>query len=194
MESDAAQKTVRRFNLRDGLILIVGLSITLLLLKGNAWFDRVVPRARSWCQLASELLGASVWNLSQWQRAQGVISEIISEWLVMFLSSVLVGLTLAQPLIRLRHPRPPLRAFSRQSGFVACMTVIVATLVIVDLGWFGKIRLSALKMLGVSLVLLWPILQLPPWRAEPSWVDRLGRAVGVGWIIVVASGATLACL
>jgi hypothetical protein len=74
------------------------------------------------------------------------------------------------------------------------MTVIVATLVIVDLGWFGMIRLSALKMLGVSLVLLWPIMQLPPCHAEPSWVDRLGRAVGVGCTIAIPSGATLGYL
>jgi hypothetical protein len=98
---------------------------------------------------------------------------------VMFLSSVLVGLTLAQPLIRLRRPRPSLRAVVRQSGFVVCVTVIVATLVIIDLEWGGLIRPSALTMLGISLVLLWPI---------------LGRGVGLGWIVASASGAAAAYL
>jgi hypothetical protein len=72
--------------------------------------------------------------------------------------------------------------------------VIVATLVIIDLEWEGLIRPSALTMLGISLVLLWPILKLPPWHAEPTWVDRLGRGVGLGWIVASASGAATAYL
>ncbi len=37
--------------------------------------------------------------------------------------------------------------------------------------------------LASTLVLLWPLLGMFPWRTEPSWIDRLGRAVGWGWLI-----------
>jgi hypothetical protein len=36
---------------------------------------------------------------------------------------------------------------------------------------------------AIILLMIWPLLGLPPWHAEPNWIDRLGRGVGCGWII-----------
>ena len=53
----------------------------------------------------------------------------------------------------------------------------------IDVAW-GAIVASA-------LLLFWPVLGLPPWRSEASWIDRLGRAVGWGWIVAIASAIVL---
>jgi hypothetical protein len=56
----------------------------------------------------------------------------------------------------------------------------------------GDIVLPPWSFLALALLLVWPALGLPPWHAEPSWIDRLGRAVGLGWIVVEAGGAAAA--
>jgi hypothetical protein len=118
------------------------------------------------------------------------VSEIVDDF-VQLLSSVLLGLTLVQPFLRLRRPRPPLRDLVRQSGFVVCLAVIVGTLIFVDLGWVARIDVSWEAILASALLLFWPVLGLPPWRSEASWIDRLGRAVGWGWIVAIASAIVL---
>jgi hypothetical protein len=38
--------------------------------------------------------------------------------------------------------------------------------------------------LARAVVVAWVILLLSGrWRSEPSWIDRLGRALGVFWIV-----------
>ena len=107
------------------------------------------------------------------------------------LGSVLPGLTLAQPFMRLRRPRPPLRDLVRQSGFVVCLGAIIGTLIFADLSWVARIDVPGGAILVSALILLWPVLGLPPWRSEASWIDRLGRAVGWGWIVVMAGVTVL---
>ena len=107
---------------------------------------------------------------------------------------MLLGLTLVQPLMRLRSPRPLFRDLVRQSGFVVCLAVIVGTLIFVDLWSFAIIGDSLVLVQAAVLLLLWPILGLPPWHSEASWIDRLGRAVGWGWIVAMASVMALGFL
>ena len=113
-------------------------------------------------------------------------SQVVDELFVELLCSVLLGLTLAQPIMRLRAPRPQFREVVRQSGFVVCLAVIVGTLVFVDLGSFAIIGDSWAFVPAAVLFLLWPIFGLQPWNAERSWIDRLGRGVGLGWIVAAA--------
>ena len=75
---------------------------------------------------------------------------------------MLLGLTLVQPFLRLRRPRPPLRDVVRQSGFVVCLAVIVGTLIVVDLGWVARIDVAWGAILASALLLFWPVLGLPP--------------------------------
>jgi hypothetical protein len=45
---------------------------------------------------------------------------------------------------------------------------------------------------GLAVLISWLILQLGGrWRSEASWVDRLGRAIGVAWISVIPIEAAL---
>ena len=123
-----------------------------------------------------------------------VVSQVIDEFLQQLLSPLVWGLTLAQPLLRLRSPRPPLGHLVRQAGFVTCVAAPVGYLVTLDFQIVGNLIFPPSWFLGLALLLLWRVLGISPWRTEPSWVDRLGRAIGWGWIVVEAGGAAAAHL
>ena len=142
-----------------------------------------------------ELLRLRYWSFASFTRGQlatTVAGQIIHEIFVELLVAVLLGLTLVQPVLRLSRPRPPFREVMRQPGFVACLGVIIGTLIAADLWWLARVDVGFWFTLAAVLFLLWPLLGVYPWRPEASWVDRLGRAVGWGWIIATAAAvATL---
>jgi hypothetical protein len=106
---------------------------------------------------------------------------------------VLLGLSVAQPLLRLKRPRPPLAQVARQPGLVSCLVAVLLACLLMTIGdwWFSGISLTLPLTRGMILFTLWPLLLLPPWRAEAGWVDRLGRVVGWGWIAALLVGAVL---
>jgi hypothetical protein len=190
MSTSEAPPPRRRFHLGDSLILIAAMALTLTVLLSPNWFARIRVRVSFWWDARPKFVGGFPWFLTWGPSARMAVSQIVDEF-VQLLSSVLLGLTLVQPFLRLRRPRPPLRDLVRQSGFVVCLAVIVGTLIFVDLGWVAWIDVSWGAILASALLLFWPVLGLPPWRSEASWIDRLGRAVGWGWIVVIASVTVL---
>ena len=56
---------------------------------------------------------------------------------------------------------------------------------VLTLGDTMVLRVVATKdMIGSAVAVSWLILWLGGgWRAEPSWIDRLGRLLGVFWIV-----------
>jgi hypothetical protein len=127
------------------------------------------------------------------QAATLLAAQVGEEILVELLSSVLLGLTLAQPLLRLRRPRPPLPDVLRQSGLAACLGMMLGTFLMVDVWWATGIDVLY-RLPVLPLALLWPVLGIVPWRSEASWIDRLDRAVGCGWIIATLSVLAIAYL
>ena len=189
--------TSRRFNLGDALILIAALALTVSLLRSGGWFQHIPQHVIFWANAFPGLVGTSPWvipGLSRSDATRAVIAQILDEIFLEFLCSVLLGLTLVQPVMRLRSPRPPLHYLVRQSGFVACLGVIVGALIFVDLSWTSIVERSLAFAPAAAVLLLWPLLGLPPWHTEPGWIDRLGRAVGWGWIVTAASGTILVFL
>jgi hypothetical protein len=187
----------RRFSLGDGVILIGALALTISLLRSNDWFARFPGRVSFWGEVFSELVAPLPWSfptLIRGLRAQTVVVQFVDELLIQLLGSLLVGLTLVQPLMRLRPPRPPVRQLIRQPGLIVCVAVIAATLILIDLSWVARIDVPLGAILASGLLLFWPFLGLPPWSPEASWIDRLGRAVGWGWIVVMASATMLVYL
>jgi hypothetical protein len=73
---------------------------------------------------------------------------------------------------------------------------VVAVILALQMGdfWFSLVALSFGPTRIIILLMIWPLCALPPWRAEPSWIDRLGRAVGWGWIAALSAGAVLGYL
>ncbi|MFI5459221.1 MAG: hypothetical protein ACHRXM_27665 [Isosphaerales bacterium] len=113
--------------------------------------------------------------------------------------------TLAILGLRLRRPRSRLRRLMRQPGAIACYSAAFA-LVPALAGLLGLGVISGLlsgsdyaspqwdRLLGFSFILVpaltgfailgsWATLLLGRrWRAEPDWIDRAGRLLGVYWI------------
>jgi len=196
MEPTRADRPYRRFGLGDGLILLAALALTLFVLRETGWFARFPSRIAFWWELALELTWIGSWSFPSMTREQAVsllATQVGEEILVELQPSVLLGLTLAQPLLRLRRPRPPFPNVLRQSGLVACLGVMLGTFLLVDVWWTTGI--DAIELLPVlPLVLIWPVLGIVPWRSEASWIDRLGRAVGCGWIIATLSALAIVYL
>jgi hypothetical protein len=189
----------RRFNLGDSLILIAACALIVAQLRATPWFERFPLRLRFWAETLSGNMEMTSWDFSSlwlWMshgRGRMVVQQVAIESFL-FVCPVLTVLTLVQPLMRLRSPRPLFRELVRQSGFVACLAVIVGWLIFVDLRWLAIIGNSRVLVQGPFLLLLWPVLGMPPWHSEASWIDRLGRAVGWGWIVATASVTTLGFL
>jgi hypothetical protein len=192
----AADRPARHFSIGDGLILMAAAALSLERLRGMGWFTRF-PVDLTWCW--QEISRVGLWppwdilfdgNLQAMRK--DVVTRLADDVLIQLLSSLLVGFMVAQPLLRLRHPRPEPRQLIRQSGFVACMVSMGAALAafaIVGMGWFSQSVLSLRVMRGLALMLFWIVVGIPPWQSEASWIDRLGRAVGWGWIIAIAAQA-----
>jgi len=102
-------------------------------------------------------------------------------------------------LIRVRRPRPPIRALLRQPGTLAGLAVTFGLTLVA--GWmhflfFGRLIDATVTPIAVggTVALAWTCLALVRrWEAEPSWVDRMGRilgatAIAVGVIAFLAFG------
>jgi hypothetical protein len=184
--------TPRRFSLGDALILLIALSITLERFRSISWF-RSLPAslALAW-RMFSQLVGWSPWTGFLAYTRQALMTElfalVIDELLLRTLCPVLLGLMIAQPLLRLRRPRPALSHVVRQSGFAICMIGIALVCLLLPMGdwWFSGVALALGMTRVIILLMVWPLLGLRPWLKEPSWIDRLGRGVGLGWIIAIA--------
>jgi len=110
--------------------------------------------------------------------------------------------------MRLRAPRPIWRRLGRQPGFVACAAIVLASLFnwIYDLFdyssmaypkrglWYPLDPSSWLRMvpfytqsareIAPAVAVAWVTLALSgSWRPEASWIGRLGRGLGVLWIV-----------
>jgi hypothetical protein len=187
----------RRFSLGDALILLIALSITLERFRSISWF-RSFPSslALAW-HMFSQLMGWSPWTRFLAHTRQALMTElfalVIDSLLLRTLCPVLLGLMIAQPLLRLRRPRPPLSQVVRQSGFAICLTDIALVCLLLPMGdlWFSEVALTLGMTRVIILLMIWPLLGLRPWHTERSWIDRLGRGVGWGWIMAIAVMAVL---
>ncbi len=117
--------------------------------------------------------------------------------------------TVALIPLRLRRPRPPWRRLARQPGLAAASA---ATLALAPLGlvlaWAWTVKglaaffagdlelplfLFGPTLVGAAVLGSWSTLVLGRrWRAERSWIDRLGRALGVYWIAMGLGAPALA--
>jgi hypothetical protein len=118
-------------------------------------------------------------------------------------------LTIAQIAFRLLPPRPTWRQLMRQPGWIASLSATLVMSVLtarLGIGWalqqmlrqpgihFSGFRMdhsvwflgTSAQAAGAAVAASWLILRLSGrWRGEPGWVDRLGRAIGLGWIAAI---------
>ncbi len=125
-------------------------------------------------------------------------------WWILCLSHCVAVVTLGVLLLRLRKPRPRLRSLTRQPGAVACGAVVFAVSVafahflidrsislIEDQSWDGLGQFLYFSLYsshnhhsGVVVASAWLLLALSGrWRREPGWIDGLGIALGIFWMV-----------
>src|SRR5262249_20666667 len=115
--------------------------------------------------------------------------------------------TVAVLIMHLRPPRPSFGRLMRRPGAVACLASFAFALIIagmlaiiaVEANFVGPgERLIDLprrpimvyvvlycKLIGIAVAGAWLALAASGrWRPEPTWIDRLGRALGLTWIAV----------
>jgi len=133
------------------------------------------------------------------------------------LAPPLVTWSLAVWVLRLRQPRPRLRRLFRQAGMAATTAILLTVLLLLIkiFGLFGvafvldpnrfatsgdwlvfeaviEYPRQHLGALCDAVLAVWLVLWLARvWRCEASWVDRVGRALG---ILGVAYGLLFSCL
>jgi hypothetical protein len=184
---------LRRFTLADGMILIAASALAIPLLQrvwGLYFAEDFFTRPP---------MGWTFKDISD--KTSSLIGNLFAHGVAMA--------TLAVLAMRLSPPRPTLRRLARQPGMIACCAVVL-TLVINDLVYVGRIslvgvdnpfqkgfshELAKVVMDGVgysfntngyAVAAAWLTLALGArWRPEPSWSDRIGRAIGVFWIAMI---------
>jgi hypothetical protein len=189
------ENSPRRFSLGDALILMITLSISLERFCAMHYFQSL-PRTVSWCwQAISHLTGLTPWTAFGAGKSRSDVwfdlFASLDQLILRTLCPVLLGLMVAQPLLRLRHPRPPMSTVARQSGFVICLIGIALVCLLLPMGdmWFSGVALNLGLTRALIVLMIWPLLGLRPSRAERSWIDRLGRGIGWGWVVAIALGA-----
>ncbi len=181
----------RRLTILDMVIVVASVAIGLALLKVRIAFADV------------PLWFTSVFSTAPWRWSPQVASLRLSGLLELAIPCALAG-TLGTLVLRLLPPRPGLSRLARQPGFVACATFLtvagLASLaVLATLGLRGRFNdparrdlivyyciatLLMVQLGGWSVAAGWFVLKLSGrYRPEASWVDRLGRAFGLFWIV-----------
>jgi len=176
--SDITLPASRRFGLADAMILIIALGLGLAL-------------ARPAITGIANIAGSDPhWRLQTVRGAIGLV-RILNIVLLYFLCFLLPAFL----ILRLRRPRPALRSLIYQPGFIACALPVFVVLASLPLGLipFSTRAGQVIEIVGQVLMvgaapLAWVLLILSRrWKPEPSWIDRLGRILGVLWIVCSAA-------
>jgi hypothetical protein len=167
----------RRITLADVMILVPAAAVGTLILRsympGFGWQLAFIPT------IAPDPYG--LWRAHRWLYGPG--SCLVVPWMA------------ATIVIRLLRPRP--RLIRLQPGFVACVAVMIS--LPPGLAWLATIlhrpgfqRPESFEQAWTittywtetAVVGAWLALHLSrKWRPEPSWIDRMGRALGFYWIV-----------
>jgi hypothetical protein len=170
----------RRFTIADGMVLVAATAV------GSLMTRAYMPGFYRMMGFSSFRSFADPTGLKRsFSWAFGPPSCMVAAWMVA-----------AIPL-RLRRPSPGRRGLSRQPGFVACAAAagsLAAGLLWVwsmrhrpgfqrpdsfEQAWLSTTHWTASAVAGAWLTLLLN----RRWRAEPSWIDRFGRLLGLYWIV-----------
>jgi hypothetical protein len=205
-------ETPRRFGVADGLILMVGIAVGLA---ATRWLWLVVGGSLAGVQEVIVDVGKafaqrrwSAYDLSYSAFALGAIGSIL-------VVPSLATFTLAILVLVLRRPRPPWRRLVRRPGMMACFAVslvfalsaILGLLLVVTtrgdlvfdgfssqgLVWmeydvvFPMLLMFGTLQAGAAVFWTWVAMALSRrWRAERSWTDRLGRLLGLLWMVLAS--------
>jgi hypothetical protein len=180
--TDIDRSTSRSLTLADAMIFIIALGLGLAL-----------------ARTAIGVIAETVRSEPRWrfQTMAGAVS--LGRMLNIVLLNFLFFLLPAFLIVRLKRPRAALRSLICQPGFAACaapVAVVLATLPFALLppsGLAGEVIEIACQVLLVGAApLAWVVLiTTRRWSLEPSWIDRLGRILGVLWMVCIPAHLVL---
>ncbi|SIO57616.1 hypothetical protein SAMN05444166_5445 [Singulisphaera sp. GP187] len=171
----------RKASTGDAMILIfafaVGLAISLRPMSDMVeWYGLLIPSSRFdllgwWTAFARKLP-------PQFLLIQGGVQ---------LLFCLIIPLTLALIVARLRQPRPS--SWRLQPGFVASVALCLAAVVSIDVEYFNLIMIPPLIgsiLPGGAVLFSWLVLlTIRRWHPEAGWIDRSGRVVGALWLATI---------
>jgi hypothetical protein len=191
----------RRFRLLDAMILVAATAVGLwlLILFDGAftfrWKDLYEEVTEGLRQFPEEGILPVVRAVGM----AGLGATLLATPLLGFWTQVLLPL-------RLIGPRPRRLRLARQPGFIATFAAGVA-LVIVGVAYGALsvgadfshtmseaylVSVFAPGFIGLAVLVSWLTLLVGGrWRAEPSWIDRLGRVMGAVWIVELGAFTVL---
>jgi hypothetical protein len=195
----------RRFTLVDAMILVAATAIGCAWMP---WISQLTEGEVSWSNFFEKVdLFRSSDNAS-WTLSDVPILAVAGIYFAYLTAPLFMAWTLALIPIRVIGPRPRWRRLARQPGMMAAcaaglalvfqgLMIPLVMLIIPQRLWPNLLELLEAGMplpllfIGLAVSTSWMTLLVGRrWRAEASWVDRLGRALGVGWIALgfVVSG------
>ena len=177
----------RRFNLGD--MLIATAAAAWALMPPSIGFLRELPTAighavvltRQWLDWRTfpVLVGRPI-GTQLVQFVLGYTAGLIGPWVE--------GLTLAVIAWRLRQPRPDRWGLVRQPGFMACLAALVGFVLFLESRGLRFERGGPPLYIAGTVIAAWSLLLVTrTGRAEPGWIDRLGRLAGCGWIALATA-------
>ena len=118
------------------------------------------------------------------------LTDDLLELSLMATICLLVSWSIACLLIRLRYPRPPLGRLVNQPGASACLSGGVPSAFLHILAFWDRPRFmgylaGSAFLSGFAVAAVW-LVQMIGRELEPEagWVDRLGVALGLGWVAI----------
>jgi hypothetical protein len=104
-------------------------------------------------------------------------------------------------VLRFRQPRPPLHHVARLPGSAAAIVLPLAVAMVqcpeffVEVWrdtsgrawqfWWAQLWVSVLQPTGLAVAVAWSTLRFSGrWETERGWLDRLGRVIGICWIVI----------
>jgi hypothetical protein len=185
----------RPLRIPDAMILIAGLAVVLAM--GGHLFGWCAYFLYQVCRTVVENR-ADLWDDPQqlWRFIGDPARQLLS-YGFQATAMLVFGMTPIFLILRLKRPRPSWRPLLVQPGMVAALAVVfgfywVTGLVHILLpGRIDSIR-GPWIVVGGTVAAAWVILALiRRWKAEPGWVDRMGRLLGamaigaalLGWVM-----------
>lgn len=174
----------RPFQLVDAMILTAGAALALTP-PSRDFITHIPSKLQGWVEWSRHLAGRRIIPSLVGLDAGSMLARDVVTYLSGLMTNPLIGLTLALIWIRLRRPRPPGRAIARQPGFAACAAALVGFFLGLEASYLLGAAVRPELAVGAAVGATWvALLVTRRWAAEPGWIDRLGRGVGLGWIAV----------
>ncbi len=174
----------RKFTVLDAMVLIAATGIAFVPIRLFLWENWHFP---------DEMSVPEIWRLG--------LEVNVS------LIPLALSLSIALSLLSVTGPRPSRRRVYRRPGMAACTVALVYAILstigyavflyfsrALQGGMFNdnssmmlwiRIGMQPMFLVGGAVASVWIVMWLSgTWRAEPSWIDRAGRALGVYWIMI----------